>query len=44
MKDYKNTRYQEPMSLEAKIVHGGAFIAVLLAVTVAIPAMLAGLL
>ena len=44
MTDYKNLRIEEPMSLEAKIVHGGAFIAVLLAVTVAIPAMLAGLL
>lgn len=32
MKDFKNLRIEEPMSLEAKIVHGAAFIAVWLAV------------
>jgi hypothetical protein len=34
MKDYKNTRYQEPMSLEAKIVHGAAFVVVWLAIVI----------
>jgi len=32
MKDFKNLRIEEPMSLEAKIVHGAAFIAFWLAV------------
>jgi hypothetical protein len=32
MTDYKNLRIEEPMSLEAKIVHGAAFVAVWLAV------------
>lgn len=32
MKDFKNLRIEEPMSLEAKILHGAAFIAVWLAV------------
>lgn len=34
MTDYKNLRIEEPMSLEAKIVHGGAFIAVWLAIVI----------
>lgn len=34
MKDYKNLRIEDPMSLEAKIVHGGAFIAVWLAIVI----------
>jgi hypothetical protein len=34
MKDYKNLRYEEPISLEAKIVQGGAFSAVILAILV----------
>jgi hypothetical protein len=34
MKDFKNLRIEEPMSLEAKIVHGAAFIAVFMACVV----------
>jgi hypothetical protein len=34
MKDYKNCRYVEPTPIEEKIVHGSAFIAVLLALIV----------
>jgi hypothetical protein len=34
MTDYKNRRYEEPTPIEAKIVHGSAFIAVLLALIV----------
>ena len=34
MKDYKNLRYEEPISLEAKIVHGGAICAFFLALIV----------
>jgi hypothetical protein len=34
MKDYKNCRYEEPLSLEAKIVHGAAFVAVWLAIVI----------
>ena len=31
MIDYKNRRYIEPVPLEVKLVHGSAFVAVLLA-------------
>jgi hypothetical protein len=34
MTDYKNLRIEEPISLEAKIVHGAAFVAVILALIV----------
>lgn len=34
MKDFKNTRYVEPVPIEVKIVHGGAFVAVMLALVV----------
>jgi len=34
MQDYKNTRYVEPVPLEVKLVHGAAFIAVLLALII----------
>lgn len=34
MKDYKNLRIEEPISLEAKIVHGGTFISVMLAIVI----------
>jgi len=34
MIDVKNTRYVEPVPIEVKLVHGAAFIAVLLALIV----------
>jgi hypothetical protein len=34
MQDYKNIRYVEPVPLEVKLVHGGAFICVLVALIV----------
>lgn len=34
MQDFKNLRIEEPISLEAKLVHGGAFIAVWLAIVI----------
>ena len=34
MRDYKNLRYVEPVPIEVKLVHGGAFAAVMLALIV----------
>lgn len=34
MRDYKNVRYVEPVPLEVKLVHGGAFVAVMLAIVI----------
>jgi hypothetical protein len=34
MTDYKNLKIEDPMSLEAKIVHGAAFVVVWLAIVI----------
>jgi hypothetical protein len=34
MTDYKHLKIEEPMSLEAKIVHGAAFVVVWLAIVI----------
>jgi hypothetical protein len=34
MQDYKNIRYVEPVPIEVKLVHGAAFVAVIIALIV----------